>query len=1452
MIKGRNVSNKSFARRAADVCTALPEEFLSPKTKIFVRCSTLQFISTGTVSDIECENHQSETIIQLCLKIQPKIYSNRIEANTLPCSGVTRRYQNPSPSPNPSPALLPKLLKALVSATIPLTANSLTKKSFYKHKLNLKNFIPRYPRHLKTDLKKQNTHYPDPTSKSKSQEKSLPKISFRHQSFLTRLLLLRCYDVERNPGMEPTNGEARSASRTRNDRSTPSLRVTSYNVRGLSDEKKLRHLINSFYAKRLSKEVDFIACLQETYIKTEGKIPYLWRGNYHLTPGGGHSCGCLTLLSAHINIIASRNIEDRAHVLACQRSDDLKVTYIIANIYAPNPNSNEKIEFFENVLSTVAEFEENFDCANLIVLGDFNLIFKGTEQKNRQHSIQEKRVASTVSDTYKTMGLKDIWDSEQKFTWRRPGTDIFSTIDRVLYKADFIEPIEIETFWALSNSDHAAIEVKFKNVRSHSRPRSNRTRLDPSVLDDVTSKTTFEAELMDRLREIPGNWDPHMRLEFTKVCIRSILERLQAERKRKEKTEEEGISEELEVAIDALANGRTRNKDNLIEYVEELRAKKSTLVEEKGKRLADKLGTKWYNEGEKSTRYFMRILNRNMPDNFKSIKGGNGDLITDPQKVEEEIVKFYRTLYETQHVVLEDDDSFFNDIQSIPGQSSSDIIRPITVEELRATLHSCVDSAPGPDGISYSILGAIWPTFAPILCEAWNHSLRTGNLPPSHKQSLLKLIPKAGKDLNNLANWRPITLSNCDHKLITKIYAKRMGEAVASVIKERQTAYLKGRLINDNIRSILATIANVNAENTPGLLLSLDAKKAFDSVSHEYIEKCLKKFGCEGFVPIFKILYKDLRTDILINGRTVNGFRILKGVKQGDSLSCILFIMCIEPLLANIESNNLIEAITSHSLSCSLPKAYAYADDVNATIKDTDEGIKELFREYERLSKISGLELNADKTEILQFGSSRKRAFEAPYLGQIHRLESSEQVKINGIYFQKEYSKTVAINVRNIKEKIDAQLRRWSRRNLSILAKILIVKTFGISQVIFAMQSLRFDKVHYKEINYLLYKFIWNRHYLAAKAPERIKRNIVNTPIKLGGFGMLDVEELDNSLKLKALGRLLISKHPFIKILKAEVNLVNYFEPRIGTSIDPVSMKAIELLEQDRSKLWQNEKLSTNKNFISTIREQKLTSIVSRRGQLGLAYFIIRGRGARLVKDLTRADLEDLRHHVDENKIKLLRLAVSLRTPTPALDFSRSYILTDRPKLMDLCSSKEIRNHRVNLTPVTGLKIGINLTIQESVNWGLKVSKLTSTQHKSLILRVAHGDIYTKDKLNRFGLIDSNKCPRCDEVETLHHKFVTCIYTQRIWQALSRHHTRILGDYPSSNHDISLALGTFNNSNLTYLTLVAEILQIISRLKDEPTYLILPKKVISIAIKTLIVKERNSIIKDLLLTLRTD
>jgi len=242
----------------------------------------------------------------------------------------------------------------------------------------------------------------------------------------------------------------------------------------------------------------------------------------------------------------------------------------------------------------------------------------------------------------------------------------------------------------------------------------------------------------------------------------------------------------------------------------------------------------------------------------------------------------------------------------------------------------------------------------------------------SHRTSFLKLIPKVDKDLTKLTNWRPITLSNCDHKLITKVYASRMGESVKSVIKERQTAYLKGRIINDNIRAIVGSINLANIENEiDGLLVSLDAKKAFDSVEHSYIESCLKAVGLGEFIPIFRVLYSDLTTDIIINGRITRGFSIKRGVKQGDALSCILFIICMEPLLRNIEENGNIEGIRTNLLDGELPKAYAYADDVNSLIKNSRESLQELFNEYARLTNLSGLQLNADKTEIMRIRNHR-------------------------------------------------------------------------------------------------------------------------------------------------------------------------------------------------------------------------------------------------------------------------------------------------------------------------------------------------------------------------------------------------------------------------------------------------------------------------------------------------
>ena len=93
------------------------------------------------------------------------------------------------------------------------------------------------------------------------------------------------------------------------------------------------------------------------------------------------------------------------------------------------------------------------------------------------------------------------------------------------------------------------------------------------------------------------------------------------------------------------------------------------------------------------------------------------------------------------------------------------------------------------------------------------------------------------------------------------------------------------------------------------------------------------RFGLSCFIPIFNTLYKDLNSDIIFNNRTIKGYRILKGVKQGDALSCVPFIICMEPVIRNIKNNATVEPIISVRLPIRLPKVYSYADDISVVAK---------------------------------------------------------------------------------------------------------------------------------------------------------------------------------------------------------------------------------------------------------------------------------------------------------------------------------------------------------------------------------------------------------------------------------------------------------------------------------------------------------------------------------------
>ena len=672
---------------------------------------------------------------------------------------------------------------------------------------------------------------------------------------------------------------------------------------------------------------------------------------------------------------------------------------------------------------------------------------------------------------------------------------------------------------------------------------------------------------------------------------------------------------------------------------------------------------------------------------------------------------------------------------------------------------------------------------------------------------------------------------------------------VATAIKERQTAYLKGRMINDNIRSMLATINVTNLEErAKGILVSLDARKAFDSVEHGYIERCLKEFGCEDFIPIFRILYSELKTDILINGKIVDGFKVLRGVKQGDALSCIIFIMCMEPLLLNIECNPGIKPIETESLG-DLPKAYAYADDVNCTIEDSLDSVQLVFNEYEKLPLRSGLILNADKTELLLVGSDLEKVYNIKYLGADYRISTKPKIKINGINFQRSSADLVDDNVNVVASRMDKFFKTWSRRNLSTLGRILIVKTFGLSQCIFLMQSVTLSTAHFKKINNLIFKFIWNRHYLASKAPERIKREIMYKPIKLGGYGMLNVVSLDESLKLKSIGRMLTSRHSFIARIRGKCDLSCFFEPKCNVNVEPLTVMGIELLKKEREKLWVNQAIGSNRPFLSAVRGLEISKILSRAGLISIPYFLARRRGASLIGNLTNADINWLRLYVDRTKINTLTQAINIRLNPYAGEINQHLLIGKSFKPISSSSSKEIRESRTSMEPLTNFKIGVNLSVPEALNWGFKLTKLTSTKHKNVLLRAAHGEIYTKERLHRFNLIDNNLCPRCDQIETLEHKLLECQYVKRIWDCAEAEQNKLYNltnQIPSRKNRL---LGSHTESTIASITLNSEILTRILYLRDSQNYLVHPRIFVRQAIRSIIAREKKAVVKNSIKTL---
>lgn len=309
-----------------------------------------------------------------------------------------------------------------------------------------------------------------------------------------------------------------------------------------------------------------------------------------------------------------------------------------------------------------------------------------------------------------------------------------------------------------------------------------------------------------------------------------------------------------------------------------------------------KANVKWMSEGDANTHFFNNtVKERRRRQTIKHIIQEGAMECDIPQDIEQAAVHYYQTSFERSQTAQYEE--ILQYIPNLLSEEDNDFLLAIpTIQEVKqAVLDLSPTSAVGPDGFPGSFYRRFWQVISlNVLKTAQEFFL--GIIPPTRMvAALITLIPKVSSP-SRFAKFRPIYLTNFLAKIITRLFATRLQTILPRLISHEQAGFMKGRDITEQILLAQEMVHLLDNHMRGGhVIIKLDMGKAFDRVCWAYLEQLLRKMGF--LSRLVRILLNNLsatRFSVLINGKPARYFSVSRGVKQGDPLSPLLFILAAE------------------------------------------------------------------------------------------------------------------------------------------------------------------------------------------------------------------------------------------------------------------------------------------------------------------------------------------------------------------------------------------------------------------------------------------------------------------------------------------------------------------------------------------------------------------------------